>query len=171
MIWDYILTFLVGATVPVFISWLQRKDERKKFELERKDKYKLVAIEKRLEAHQQAYFHWEKLISVIHEKDQEKRNSLINNAREFWFSNCLYLEKTTRQEFLVGINRVSDYQTLLAIWKSLPASEEKNHQHQILLNDWESTFKLGDIIQQDVELEPIILQGVCKKGFDNENKI
>ena len=168
---EFLFSFLAGAAVPIFINWLQRKDERKKFELERKDKYKLVAIEKRLEAHQQAYFHWEKLTSVIHEKDDEKRATIFTDAREFWFSNCLYLEKTTRQEFLVGINRVSNYQPLLAIWKSLPASEEKNHQHQILLNDWESIFKLGDIIQQDVELEPIILKEVSTTGFDNENKV
>ncbi len=83
--WDNIVLVLVGAAIPIFINWLQRKEGRKKFDLQRKDKYKLVAIEKRLEAHQQAFFHWNKLATIIHENDSYIRQSILESARDFYF--------------------------------------------------------------------------------------
>lgn len=154
--WDYIVAVLVGAAIPTFINWLQRKDERKKFELERKDKYKLVAIEKRLEAHQGAYKHWIQLVEVIHEKDPDKRNQVVNAAREFYFSYALFLEKRTRQQFMVTVNQVYNYPMTLNMWRLLPHGPEKKEAHNALMREWNSIYNFEKVVQEDIELEPII---------------
>ena len=154
----YIIAFIVGAAVPIFINWLERREKRKQFELERKDKYKLVAVEKRLEAHQQAFYHWEKLIEIIHEPDIEKRNIVLLEARKFFFENNLYLEKKTRNEFYVTINRVSNYPNMINIWKNSKDGPAKIKAHEELIKDWNAIQNLPTIIQNDVELEPIKLE-------------
>ncbi len=156
--WDYILAFLVGAAIPTFNNWLQRKDERKKFELGRKDKYKLVAIERRLDAHQQAYKHWNKLVEIIHEKDEDKRNIIIGAARKFFFDNSLFLEKKTRKGFIVTVNQVKNYPIALNMWQVLPQGSEKKEAHKALIREWESIYNFENILQEDIELEPIITE-------------
>ena len=98
--WESVLLVLAGGAIPTFNSWLKRRDDRKKLELERKDKYKLVAIDKRLEAQQKAFICWTQLILIIHEKELEKKDKVIQEAHTFWNGNCLYLEKATRKGLL-----------------------------------------------------------------------
>jgi hypothetical protein len=160
----YVVAFIVGAAVPIFINSLERKEKRKLFELERKDKYKLIAVEKRLEAHQKAFKYWSKLIEIIHEADDEKRNKLLSEAREFFFENNLYLEKKTRKEFYLNIGRISNHKTLLQIWRDSPRGQEKEKAHEELLKNWESIFNFPKVVQSDVEIEPITL----KPEFDVE---
>ena len=164
--WDYILTFLVGAAVPTFINWLQRKDERKKFDLERKDKYKLFAIEKRLEAHQQAFYHWRKLLLVIHGRDIEQTTRTLKDAQEFWNLNCLYLENKTRKDFTETIFRTSNHLSLIDQWKMAPKSDDKEKANKNIKENWDFVLRLGATIPQDVELEPITL----KQDFNPDGK-
>ncbi|MFA5805047.1 MAG: hypothetical protein WC879_10425 [Melioribacteraceae bacterium] len=164
--WDYVLTFLVGATVPIFINWLQRRDERKKFDLERKDKYKLVAIEKRLEAHQQAFNHWRKLLLVIHGRDIEQTTRTLKDAQEFWNLNCLYLENKTRKDFAETIFRTSNHPSLIDQRRMAEKGEEKETASRDIKENWDFIHKLGITIQQDVELEPITL----KRDYNPEGK-
>lgn len=143
------------AAVPIFINWLQRRDERKQFDLQRKDKYKLVAVEKRLEVHQQAFNQWCKLKDVIHGNDVEKRGGVINNASDFYCNNCLYLEKRSREEFRIVIHLVSNYPIFLENWKHKERGPDKEKAHKDLIDVWNRIFNLPEIIQSDVELEPI----------------
>jgi len=46
---------------------------------EREDKFKLVALDKRLEKHQEAYSHWVDLIRVIHDKGT-KKDDVVNKC-------------------------------------------------------------------------------------------
>jgi len=154
----YIIAFVVGAAVPIFLNWLERREKRKQFGLERKDKYKLVAVEKRLEAHQRAFYHWGKLSEIIHEPDIENRNIVLLEARKFFFENSLYLEKKTRQEFYITINRVSNYPNMISIWKHSKDGPAKIKAYEELMKDWEAIQDLPKIIQNDVELEPIKME-------------
>lgn len=158
MMWEIIVAFIVGAAVPIFINWLQRRDVRKQFDLQRKDKYKLVAVEKRLEVHQQAFSQWCKLKDVIHEKDVEKRGDVINTASEFYCHNCLYLEKRSREEFRIVIHLVSNYPTFLENWKHRDPGPDKEEAHKDMIDAWNRIFKFPEIIQSDVELEPIKME-------------
>ena len=156
--WNYILAVLIGATIPLITLWFQSKEKKKYFEMERKEKLKMVAIEKRLEAHQQALKHWNQLRSVIHEKDFDKRNNTIKSATDFWYSNCLYLEKNTRNKFYEVIYSVSMYPEYLAIWRESPKGPEKERSNVELKSQWDEISSLSSVIMAEVELQPIVLR-------------
>lgn len=162
--WDYILTFLVGAAIPISINWLQRRDERKQFELERKDKYKLAAIDKRLETHQQAYIHWYNLYSVVLDKPGSKRSKVIDNTRDFWIKNNLYLESKTRNDFLDVMDRVSNHPRYLYQWVNAKSVAEGEKAEERAKENFRSIEQLGMTIQSDVQLEPIALTEESKSG-------
>ena len=154
--WDYIILILIGAAIPLITLWFQSKEKRKYFELERKEKFKMVAIEKRLATHQEAIKHWALLKSVIHSADESENKLLvIKNAREFWLHNCIYMEKETRKEFSTGINIVSYYKLWLEHGKDLPVGKEKKESSKYFMKKWEEFHRLFEIIQEEVELEPI----------------
>ncbi len=151
----YIIAFVVGAAVPIFINWLERKDKRKQFELERKDKYKLVAVEKRLEAHQKALRIWSELIEVIHNRSGDRKNRIIKDAKDFWFNNSIYLETETRKKFTEVIGIVSGYSDMTEAYRSTNDPKEKARLKKEIEKNWNELFKLSSIIQKEVELEPI----------------
>ncbi|MBK7377857.1 MAG: hypothetical protein IPJ03_02445 [Ignavibacteriales bacterium] len=89
--WDIIIALIIGAAIPIITIWLQSREKRKYFELERKEKMKMVAIEKRLEAHQQALKHWELMRTVIHKPDEDSEKlKIINDSDKFWLDYSLY---------------------------------------------------------------------------------
>lgn len=153
--WNYLITLLIGAAIPLITIWLQSREKRKYFELERKEKMKMVLIEKRLETHQQAIKQWDILKSVIHKPDNEEKIKIINGVREFWLNNCLYLEKQTRKKFNEAIYIVSLYFEWLIIGREMPHGKAKEDHTNFYLKSWEEFHKLFEIIQIEVELEPI----------------
>ena len=154
--WDYILVLLTGAAIPLITLWFQNREKRKYFELERKEKLKLVAIEKRLEVHQQALKHWLDLYSVIHKPDNdENKMANLEAARLFWYSNSLYLERQTRIKFQEAIWIVSFYGMWLEMFKEMNLGKEKDEHKKFFMSKWDDFHKLFEIIQKEVELEPI----------------
>ena len=122
--WDIIIALVIGAAIPIITQYVQSKEKEKYFDLERKEKLKLVAIEKRLEAHQQALQHWYNLKTVIHAKDDDsKKIEVLNSARNFWFSNSLYLEKQTRAKLQDAFWIVSNYRLWLEMRRPRLARE------------------------------------------------
>ena len=130
--WENILFIFIGAALSMVSSWITRRDERKKFELERKDKYKMVAIEKRLEAHQKAMYYWYKLLNILYDKDKVKRDDLIHKATEFLYNNALYLEKETRENFPMFIVSVKFYPDVLEAFQRV-FDEGFSPQRQVTL--------------------------------------
>lgn len=153
--WDIIIALIIGAAIPIITQRIQSKEKKQYFDLERKEKLKLVAIEKRLEAHQQALKQWSILQSVIHKKDSEEKTKIISGVRDFWMSNSLYLEKETRKKFKEAIWIVSSYSMWLELYKEMDPGKEKDDHKKFFLGCWDDFHKLFEIIQQEVELEPI----------------
>lgn len=154
--WDYLIAILVGAAIPLISMRFQSKEKRRYFELESKDKLKMVAIERRLESHQQAYAMWYRLIWVIHASKQE-RAKVITEARNFWTNNWLYLEKNTRKEFDIIIKLVDGYSDKLEMGKRSTDPLQKEKISKEFMGDWERIFELPKLIQKEVELEPIVI--------------
>jgi len=154
--WNFILAILIGAAIPLITLWLQSKEKRKYFELERKEKFKLVAIDRRIETHQQVFLRWHKLLSVIHKSDDDEvKNDILNECSTFWKNNALYLEKNTREGFRRAVNIVSFYTTHLEIAKEESEKSAKEKAKQIYMDDWNYFMNLFNVIQQEVALEPI----------------
>ncbi len=154
--WDFILALLIGAAIPLVTLWLQSKEKRKYFELERREKMKLVAIEKRMEAHQQAIKHMELMRTIIHKPEDDKEKvKIITDANQFWLDYCLYLEKQTRSKFKEAIWIVSSYSFWLENYRDMEPGKKKDEEKEYFMARWDDFHKLFEIIQKEVELEPI----------------
>jgi len=143
------LLTILGIFVGAFITLLVQKYDRK-------DKFRLVAIEKRLQAHQKAYALWYKLIWVIHSPSAD-RILVTKEARNFWLNNCLYLEKNTRKEFDIVIQLIDGYSDKLRYWKDTSDPKEKGKIRQDYMKDWDRVMQLPKYIQSEAELEPVVL--------------
>jgi len=153
--WDYIIAILIGAAIPLITIWFQSKEKRKYFELERTEKMKTIVIEKRLEAHQQALRQWEVMQSVIHIPDGFGKSEILSKVREFWLNNCIYLEKETRKKFKEALWIVSSYKMWLEMYREMQPGKEKEEYKKFYMGCWNDFHKLFEIIQKEVELEPI----------------
>ncbi len=162
---------IIGSIITIIIFRIERKDRLKLSSQERKDKFKLVAIERRLEAHQQALKHWGALKSIIYEKDNEKRSRVIGDAANFWYENCLYLEKETRENFYKVIFLVSSYSDFLESWKYASKGPEKEKAHNDLTKTWDEIHALSSIIMREVELEPISIKEEKDATGENVNVV
>lgn len=154
--WDIIVALIVGAAIPIITQRIQSKEKSKYFELERKEKFKMVAIERRLAAHQEAFKLWYDLRSVIHKPDDDQqKKDVLRLAQEFWHSNSLYLEKQTRLRFHEAYGIVSNYYLWLQIYREMERGKEKEEHKSFYMKCWDDFHKLFEIIQDEVELEPI----------------
>ena len=132
---------------------LERKDRQEKFEMEQKDKFKMVSIEKRLAAHQQALVYWYEMREILYGKVKNK-NEIIQNLKNFWKRNALYLEKETRKRFyqmiytvMMNENKINDIST-----RENEGLEEYSKE---IKKDWDELEELFYIIFSEVEIEPI----------------
>jgi len=154
--WEIIIALIIGAAIPIIIQYIQTKEKEKYFELERKEKFKLVAIEKRIEAHQQALKYWELLRSVIHKPDEDvEKQKIITAANKFWIDFSLYLEKETRLKFKEAIWIVSFYKLWVDNYRDMDNGEKKEEEKKYYMARWSDFHKLFEVIQKEVELEPI----------------
>ena len=61
-------------------------------------------FDKRLPIHQQAYYWWQKLNEALNIGESPKIHETAREAREWWNSNCLLLDVTSRDEMVKLIN-------------------------------------------------------------------
>ena len=154
--WDIIIALVIGAAIPIITQYFQSKEKEKYFELERKEKFKLVAIEKRIEAHQIALKQWYDLKSVIHSSDNDPHKmEVLKSAKDFWYSHSLYLEKQNRTKLQDAFWIVSNYRLWLEMRREMDTQQEKEDHKKFYLGCWDDFHKLFEIIQKEVELEPI----------------
>jgi hypothetical protein len=71
---------------------------------EQKDRYRVITFEKRLEAHQKAYYWYHQLNRVLNIGDSEAIHETTNKAREWWDSNCLFVDANSRREMVRLMN-------------------------------------------------------------------
>lgn len=109
----------------------------------RRHQLRLASLEKRLEAHQQAYTLWRKLVGVVHKEDQV--NSVIMECQDWWNKNCLYLEADAREAFIHAYLTAGDHHLLV---KSHGRAED-------VKSSWAIIMLPGKLIVKGVELPPI----------------
>ncbi len=138
------------------LDLIDSREKQKFFDLEVKEKMKLVAVEKRLEAHQKALTLWYELSNVIFPHgDFDKQSKVVNKALKFWYTNCLYLEKNTRYYFREVINIVSFYSQELECYKSITDQKIKGEAYLSIMDNWKTFNDIYFTIQEEVELTPI----------------
>lgn len=70
---------------------------------------RLAAVDKRLQAHQEAYALWRALLAY---KDDEEIREAAFKCEAWWAENCLYLTETARRSFRVAYNSAYQFPDL-----------------------------------------------------------
>src|SRR5207247_2225035 len=65
-------------------------------ELRAQHQLRLAAADRRLEAHQEAFTLWAKLVSHTH---QDSISAVVAECQEWWLKNCVYLSLEAREAF------------------------------------------------------------------------
>jgi len=74
---------------------------------EQKNKFKLAALDKRMNKHQEAYTLW---IELYHSFHSPQAIEIARRCEDWWFNNCLYLEEKPRASFKKALFHVGSYQ-------------------------------------------------------------
>ncbi len=85
-----------------FGSYLGYKITRRISKTERYDRYAFAALDKRLLAHQNAYYYITKLW-------KSQKIEKIDKTYEWYYKNCLYLDKDSKVNFLSFVHEYSKY--------------------------------------------------------------
>lgn len=126
----------IGAVIAASIQFVTSQSEQL-------DRYRLSAIEKRLQAHQEAFALWRKLLSHIH--DEEEIASVVSECQTWWDNNCLYLEEKARKAFRTSYMCALDHKDFLKDRSNL-ALVKKN---------WVDIEAAGNALAKAVALPPI----------------
>ena len=112
-----------------------RADYAKKIEdFSHHNRLKIAALDKRLEAHQQAYTLWLRLRRSVHNKD--KNIEMVIKCQNWWEENCLYLDMESRKAFMSAIHAVALHPDLTG--GKAPKDEVKEN--------WEYINECGEIL-------------------------
>lgn len=125
---------VLGSGITVISQILLKKNERLNV-------FRLVAAEKRLEAHQKAFMLWNELFSNIHNDDG--LSSIIFRCQDWWNKNCLYLDPKSREAFKMAYLTAS-------IFNSIPKSDNK-----LKKDNFKIIEKTGELLVRGVDLPTI----------------
>jgi hypothetical protein len=79
-------------------------------QLKAQNQLRFAALDKRLNAHQEAFTLWRRLLSRAHENDIHE---VVRECHDWWEKNCLYLEPTARNAFNQAFWSASHHKVLL----------------------------------------------------------
>ena len=140
-----ILAFIgavLGALISGFVYWkITQKVEANKAqiaEIEERNKFRLAALDKRMQAHQDAYKIVYQMIKVDY--NSEEFGDLNKKCWKWWDKNCLYLEANARKSFNAALN------AMVIFGENTPASKQARGE---LFN------KAIDDIESGIYLPPI----------------
>jgi hypothetical protein len=110
----------------------------------RRHQLRLAALDRRLDAHQEAYARWRELIFLTN-GDESKLHDFAVECQQWWTQNCLFLEAEARNAFYEAIQEAPKHGGLLKLTAS---AEEKK-------SSWETIRRAGRLLVKAVEL-PVI---------------
>lgn len=153
---------LIVAIITTFVQWRIAKKDRELREKERYDKFRLAALDKRLDIHQEAYYRWSKM---IHLRFKEDVDNILLGSVEWYNKNCLFLDSKSRIEFLRCTENVLNYKTTWRIWQdsaqhNLKEKEDYSNELKTMFNQIRNT---GDLIAKGVDLNYESVKDVKEK--------
>jgi hypothetical protein len=109
-------------------------------ELERKHQLRMAAAERRLEAHQQAFALWRKLIYTVH--DENEIHSVVGECQQWWNNNCLYLSPDAREKFRFAYVCAASHKDYV----------KDRSDSKLVTDNWANITDAGEAIVKGVEL-------------------
>lgn len=108
-------------------------------ELKSKHQLRLAAIDRRLEAHQEAFTLWRELLAHTHTEEVGKA---VIKCQDWWEKNCLYLEPNVREAFSDAYSAAHTHSALLQGRSNVELAKE----------NWERITKAGQMILEAAQL-------------------
>jgi len=108
-----------------------------------KNQLRLAAIDKRLQAHQDAFRLWRMLYAKTNSDDIR---SVVAECVDWWERNCLYLEESARDAFGRAMWSANDHKVFLQMPPGDPATIAA------IQKNWSNIASAGNVILSAVEL-------------------
>lgn len=107
---------------------------------------RMAAIDKRLQAHQEAYALWRELVRLAF-GDPRLLGEKVMESQAWWDRNCLYLEPAARDAFFSAFVCVGDQK----------GYREARLPVEILMTNWSAVKHAGEAIVNAVQLPPLAI--------------
>ena len=114
-----------------------------------KNQLRLAALDRRLQAHQEAYTLWRNLVGEVH--NEERIADKIMKCQDWWVKNSLYLDAEARQAFHTAYMSASTYCSIYTELRQA-SSDERKLREDVLAESWKSVNDAGEAIVKAVEL-------------------
>jgi hypothetical protein len=116
---------------------------------------RFAAVNRRLQAHQEAFSRWRKLIANIH---KESIGAVAVECQTWWNDNALYLEPEVRNAFNRAYFAALDHRALL------DSGREARTDHKPSEDNMQLVLTLGDVIMRAVALPSLTEQETKTAG-------
>jgi hypothetical protein len=136
----------------LYASQLQDLQHRNELLLEQvrsRQQLRMAALEKRLQAHQDAYTLWRKLRINL---SSPNISSIVSECQEFVDRNCLYLDHAARVAFINAWSAADVHHVFLATGKDAATPEERAAISVQIRENADIVMKAGAAILSGVEL-------------------
>lgn len=101
---------------------------------------RMAALERRLQAHQEAYTLWWNLLGAVH--DEQRIGKIVMDCQDWWVKNCLYLDPEARRAFSAAYHAAHMHKDLLRPVLQAEAAKQ----------NWDVLQKAGQAIVRGVDL-------------------
>lgn len=111
-------------------------------EMKGKHQMRMAALDRRLQAHQEAFELWRKMISNVHEDDIGK---VVIECQDWWNKNCLYLTPDARMAFNYAYHCANIHSGFL----------QDRSNPSVVKENWKNITDAGNAIVKGAELPPL----------------
>lgn len=131
------LGVIIGTLITSIVNYYNSKRERE-------NKLNLIAYERIVDAHQQAYAKWFKVKQNIY-SDRDILNKAYFEMQNWLAENCLYLYPEIEHALRVSINCATSHKEFV----------RAPRDNELILRNWETIHKPEELIRQRIKLHPI----------------
>lgn len=101
-----------------------------------------AALDRRLQAHQEAFNLWRKMISSVH---TEKAMDVSYESQQWWNLNCVYLDAKSRKAFRKAFVALANHADYLS-----------SDDSEAVKENWKDLKGAADPILREAELPPLV---------------
>lgn len=123
-----------------------KKQHAKELEaMKARQQMRVAALDRRLQAHQEAYALWRRLLATTH---TDGIGALVLECQSWWENNCLYLEPAARDAFSKAYMAAHSHQGYLR----MADPDRAEHIVDVITRNWSTIADAGDVIVTSVAL-------------------
>ena len=108
-------------------------------ELKARHQLRLAAVDRRLQAHQEAFTLWRKVMAATHTEDVGR---IVIECQSWWEQNCIYLEPSVREAFVTAYGAAHSHNSLV----------KGRVEISMIQSNWKSITEFPNVLFQAIQL-------------------